>query len=373
MTKSRVSEASLLSILTQVMAAFNFLSESIELISNNIDTTSPLYVRNLPSDDQIQNFVQTIFKDDELFREGVLIAPMVFAKKNAQGIFIGHSVLLRVEGVGSSPEGAVLSSRFLSSDARVVALDDIFQDHFSSELEFMKDENYERVRDRERGIFLKLNAKGTFIGRSDYREIEVEKLRVDADRQAAFLDGLASAEEQEMSADLARRVRYYDEVIKAISDRLVVSGVMEHVARAQRLHEEARQLLVSAQKDLDTAARWGRAVAITQWIGIGLQAASIIRSEFVQAEAKAEMAEAFTRIEGAQDLANQRLDQYNSRLNDLNIQLETYADRVTPLEAFSTAIQHPGVARYYLGYGIEGIGGNGEPFDVRYFGETINK
>lgn len=367
MATDKPIEAGLWGVLKEAASAFKFLSDISDLVSDNFDIETPLYVRNRPSDAQIEKFVMQIFRSKDLLREGVLIAPMVYARKNKLGQIVGDAVLLRVEGVGSSPTKAMLSSRFLTPTDQVKALDQVFHEHFASEIEILTDRNYERVPDRERGIFLKLKPNGEFSRRSDYRNIRVEELRRDADRIASFMNGLASVEEKALADDLARRIVYYDQVIDAIEDRLIAQGVMEHIARAQRLHDESRQLLIEAQKNFDKAARWGNAVAITQWIGMGLQAASIVRTEFVQSQAKAEMASAFSRLEAGQQALGQRFDAYNERLNNLNSLMQQHATQMSPLGEMMNSLQGVDVFRFYYGFGIEGFRSDGTGIDVRYF------
>lgn len=366
-----VKEAGFLDTLAVVVLSFKILSDAAQVVSDNVDLTEPLYVANVPSDAQIQQFVETAFTNDDLLREGVLVAPMVFARKNLLGSIVGHAVLLRVEGVGASPDSAVLSSRFMSRDDKVVALDDVFQEHFKDEIEILSDSSYERMPNRERGIFLKLNSNGKFSGRKDYRDIPVQVLREKADRQAQFLNGLASVKEKELTRELGNRVSYYDKVIEAVSERLVVDGIMEEVSRAQRLHDESRKLLIAAQKEFETASRWGRAVAITQWIGMGLQAASILRAEYVQKEAKKQMSEAFGRIESSIKAVDAKVEGYNKSLAELNAKIGEVADQVRPFGALGQVINNGEVYRYYLEFGIEGIQQNGTQFDVKYRNETI--
>lgn len=282
------------------------------------DPDTPLVVFDEPTEEQIERFVRQIFSDDELLREGVLISPLVYAKTGLAGKVVGYSVLLSVEGVGATPEAAVLSSRFVTGDEKISSLENVLQDTFGSKIDIIQDTSYERRRERERGIFFKVDQDGELIARGDYIDIPIQDLRDSADRQAEFLGALATEKEKNLTSDLSRRVRYYDELIRLNADNLIISGAMERISRAEKLHREAREHLNNAQREFRKAASYGRMAAAAQWIGFGLQAAGVLNSSFVKAQAQKELKGALEGMAGKLEGLEASVSDYNKKLGLLN-------------------------------------------------------
>jgi len=335
----------------------NLITNGILHVISNLEVEFPLLVDGIPPREKIEDYVRAVFSEEELLRQGVLIAPQVYVKKEIsinepEGVFVGYAVLLQVEGVGINPEAAVLSSRFITDDQRVATLDEMFQEMFADEISLMADSSYERRPDRERGIFFKLGVDGEFIGHDSWVNIPIEDLRRDADGTAQFLSSLATVEETELEADLARRVQYFDQIINENNNSLLVAGVLEQVAAAEQAHMRARQKLMEAQREFRRAERYGKMAAAAQWAGFGLEIAGVLRADVLRERASQKLDDALSDIKDKSDKLDAAAKQFNEATRSLNSALSGTLQGMTTMDDLSEAFFQSSLREAFFMFGI---------------------
>lgn len=230
---------------------FLFLADKIKI------PAAPWLVFGSPTADELAEFLAQSPFSDKMLEDGVLFVPQVYEATT----FHGYAHGLAIEGIGDTPEHAVLNFMVGADRNELSSLSQEADKFFSATFPKLDSAEYRRAPDRDRGFFIKRRPDGRFVVGTDTVDIGMAELRSRATVKFISLSYLSNATYRTEIAQLRAAQQEYLQIFEQFSSRFQEAALgsklseainlqkqaISDVDRAQRAYEEAAKIANSAQ------------------------------------------------------------------------------------------------------------------------------
>lgn len=317
-------------MVTQAIPALERLGRFLEIAGIIKEVTSwiptPVYIFGRPTDDELKQQVADMFVDGRLLYNGVLLVPQVYARRDVRGKLYGHVAIITIEGVGRDIETAMLNGISISPSGHIVEMNTRLQEVFMENSNMLKDQEYERVPDAERGVFLKMGPDNEWEPALEFSPAVV---RVEAMRKKQTLEMLSlSARTGDFYKKVNTTLYATNELIETYIIELRRKKALSLLKAARAKQEEAAQLAADARREYEKAASYSGVLALISYVSAGLSIAGVITGSLADRKFKQDLKDSLNKMNEKLDNFNSRMDKFNAAQRQLQSEFRKHVDKV---------------------------------------------